>query len=87
MPAASLDEIQATLVRIEEQTTATNGRVGRLEEDVYGDVEHGTRGLRREFAEIKSIVLDARAVIRVVKWVLPVFATANLGVLIKVLVK
>jgi hypothetical protein len=75
------------LGQILEQVQATNGRVTRVEGDLYGDDAHATRGLVREFREVKGYVLDSRAVGRVLKWALPILASSNVAALAALAVK
>lgn len=82
--SSRLDEISATVEAVLLQTTATNGRVNRLDEEVFGNSSRGTRGLKADVNELETIVYDARAVLRVAKWALPLFGLSSIGTLIRV---
>lgn len=84
--AASIADLRVTVDRILVQTTITNGRVGRLDEEVFGHDGHHVPGLKADLDEIRSIVLDGRAVIRAVKWSLPILLPTSVATLVAVLV-
>lgn len=76
---ADVEAIQATLDAILAEQRVTNGRVTATETaaasigvDLYGDALRGHLGLVTEHREIRGIVLDARAAIRLAKWALPI---------------
>lgn len=54
------------------QTTKTNGRVDRLEEEVFGNHRHQTPGLITEVQALKRVVEDTRAIAGALRWVIPV---------------
>ena len=67
------------LQQIHEQTTVTNGRVTRLEEEVFGHVEHHTPGVIADVRDLKRVVYDARAVLRGAKWVIPIVVPGSVA--------
>lgn len=82
-----LDAVTNTLGQILAQTTATNGKVIRLNEEVFGDLEHQTPGLKTQMADIHRYIADQKAVGRAVKFALPVLGIGNIGTLVVVAYK
>lgn len=61
-----LDAQAETLHAILTQTTATNGRVTRIEADVYGDEPHQVEGMKPAVKKLTEEASDRHAVTRAV---------------------
>lgn len=80
-------EVHDKLDQILKQAILTNGRLSRVEEEVFGDEKHRTPGVLADLRELKQIAYDARAVARAVKWGFPIFAAANVAILVEVVTR
>lgn len=80
--ALTTKERDDLLEQIHKQTVRTNGRVTRVEEEVFGDPAHGTPGLIADMRQIKSAVYDARAVARAMKWALPLVGSGSIAAIV-----
>ena len=73
-----LEPITAETHRLVNHMKDINGTVRRHNEEIFGDSNKGTRGLRLEMDEIHDMLVAARAAARTVKWLAATFGGGNL---------
>lgn len=64
-------EMREGLGEVLDEQRKTNGHVATVWRELYGDPARHEPGLKAEHQEIREVVLDARAVVRALKWAVP----------------
>ncbi len=79
----ALEAIQAELHQILKEVKETNGMVKRHDEEIFGNPEHETVGLKLDVRNLKIFAIQTKTIARVAIAVVAFFGATNILILIR----